>query len=139
MTKHRVTREHCFYCNRVLSPPKGGRAMPTSLTMDHVYPVTVATYPAGLYVGHSPVVNQPTPRNHPLNRVVCCFECNQLKGDLHPLEWLTIVLNETCATRLSELLLKVGEDPEQVNTALAARTIRIGAINGIAPGSQDPK
>lgn len=55
---------HCFYCGSYISRKK------RSATIDHVIPRCRGG------------------TNHPLNLVLCCRGCNDVKGDLLPHEWL---------------------------------------------------
>ena len=56
-----------------------------------------------------------------LNSVPCCRGCNAYKGTLHPLDWLVIMPNSTCAARVAERLISMGEDMNQVFDALRRR------------------
>lgn len=108
----------CFYCgvgfNKVRRGQKGMRA--TNPTIDHVYPVgaklppKLAAHPIG------------SPRLSVHNRVRACFSCNNLKGDLHPLLWLTLCPSDAGAEALANLLLVLGEKPTPIHRALHLRS-----------------
>lgn len=60
-------REYCYYCGRS-----------EELTVDHVVPLSRARE----YRMRRSVLDNPS------NRVPCCRECNQAKGNMSPREWL---------------------------------------------------
>lgn len=84
-----------------------GRLNPT---LEHLYPQN-SVFPSQL-----------RDWSDPANKFRACFNCNNLKGDLHPLKWLTIMENDDCAVSISKCMLALGENPYQVGFAMGIRT-----------------
>jgi hypothetical protein len=99
----------CPYCGHgfVYASAKRRRAaIPLRAdTIDHVYPITIQV-PNGLT------------RHALLNRLRCCYDCNQRKANMHPLRWLTLIEDPTRRQDFAALLLKLGEAPKLVQHAL---------------------
>lgn len=106
----------CVYCGTgLVRPMRDKRHTNTARrcdTVDHVYPLGGART-------HAHNVN---PRQ-PLNKVRSCEGCNDAKGDMHPLKWLTTLQRDDCATALASLLIQLGEDATKVAAAMNERTI----------------
>lgn len=55
-----------------------------------------------------------------LNKVRACFNCNNRKGDMWPLDWLVIV-PDAGVIRLSRRLVELGCPQADINAAMAKR------------------
>jgi hypothetical protein len=62
-----------------------------------------------------------TDRNSIHGKVRACFGCNNMKGGMHPLTWLSICPSDTGAERLADLLLGLGEPQAGVHFMLQRR------------------
>lgn len=91
----------CFYCTHQIDHKR-------LRTADHVYPRRLKI--KGKDVAW-----------HDLNKVPCCHGCNGIKGGLHPLDWLVIMPSNERAKAMAELLVKLGEDMQQVFDAMRRR------------------
>lgn len=90
-------------------------ARPNVATTDHIYPASMLTE-------LTPEQRAQLPRDFAdLNRVRVCRRDNQLKGHLHPLDWLVIMPDNHCAAKLAERLIKMGEGMEEVFDSLRRR------------------
>jgi 5-methylcytosine-specific restriction endonuclease McrA len=107
---------NCMYCGRPFSKPQPTQRTPKRLnpTLEHLYPQSFPL-PPGL-----------TDWNDPKNRFRACYECNHEKGNTHPLKWLTLMANATCAIEVSKIMLRLGEDAYRVGYAMGVR----GKANG---------
>jgi hypothetical protein len=108
---------NCAYCGISIRPKKEwGRPFaqhtPHDETKDHLYPLT-------LIRGNE--YEHPAIRYGRLNELPACRRCNDYKGRLHPLDWLVIMPDSTCAARIGERMIKMGEDMDEVFAALRRR------------------
>lgn len=131
MAKARFRHGQCFYCNTHFGPARAPKRGPNQFarpqlnveTEDHVYPkntplprVLHKPLPT-LHPGLIPA----TGRNDPRNKVRCCWKCNNDKGNMHPLAWLTKIEAPDGARRLADLLYALGEQKTFIDRAMAAR------------------
>jgi hypothetical protein len=98
----------CFYCGAPIGPSNRH-------TVDHVYPRAI------LKVLTQPQRATLPAKFHAFNKVSCCDQCNSYKGRLHPLDWLVIMPDGKRAAKLAEHLVRIGEDMNEVFSALQRR------------------
>lgn len=107
----------CFYCGVSLLKDRHKPYLygDDKASRDHIYP-------RSMLVDLTPEQTAKLPANfHTLNTVEACHKCNAYKGMLHPLDWLVIMPNSFNAHRLSERLVKMGENMTEVFDALRRR------------------
>lgn len=103
----------CFYCGIAMTVNTSGAAgslKSTDETVDHVIPRRLLKR-----------MSRITTEIHLLNRVPSCLDCNDYKGNLSPLDWLVIMPSNEGATRLGELLMKMGCTIDEVAKAMGRR------------------
>lgn len=111
----------CFYCNVVMSWPNGRRGnvrYGNDRTLEHIYPRRGVVPPGLLH--RSAQVNVPI-RALRINQAYCCNDCNNTKGQMHPMEWLVYCPSEIGAERLARRLIEIGEKRADVAAALTRR------------------
>lgn len=106
----------CFYCGRPMiihretHKPGSGPKPQNMKTVDHVIPQwmlrKIDRLPADIFE---------------LNKVLACLSCNNYKGNLSPLDWLVIMPSNEGATRLGELLMRMGCTIDEVAEAMGRR------------------
>lgn len=109
----------CFYCRCQFSKPMGRRNhIPKSNdpTSDHVWPRKVPLPPGIPFY------------EHPRNKVRACWSCNNRKGGMHPIGWLTLVADPAGAADLAGLMVAVGYPQETVQSALERRKANAGSV-----------
>lgn len=111
-------QHRCFYCWCPLLPPAvHGVHEESSRTMDHIFPKHLLRL----------LPSKPSFHWRQNNLVVCCFNCNQNKGNMWPLEWLATMESAGGAVRLAKRLALLKVDLADIEVALAARRDRVAA------------
>jgi 5-methylcytosine-specific restriction endonuclease McrA len=114
-----MAQGQCFYCGRPIfvrgnitkrMQREGNGHRPDDWTDDHVFPQAAI----GRNLGEAAWWQA-------LNKVPCCSECNNYKGQLLPLDWLVIMPSNVGATRLAARLIELGTLNEEIEDAMERR------------------
>lgn len=109
-----MARAKCYYCLRDLSEPRAYLFMapPRNMrTIDHIVPqcrLSDQLYPTDT-------------KWRGMNKVNCCFRCNNDKGDMWPLDWLEVMPRQGVEAFAKRLAL-LGCEQADIDVRLKART-----------------
>lgn len=101
---------HCFYCSKPITKHVPQKAH-NYQTKDHVFPLA-GDLPKGVTF---------SPKWENLNFVLCCRDCNSLKGRLPPIDWLVIMKSTPRAKAFAERLVALGAPMAEVFDAFRRR------------------
>lgn len=103
----------CFYCGVPMTIKPRGNVPPTGAdeTIEHVIPQALLRL----------MGSRITLARLAMNKVFACHECNAYKGRLSPLDWLVIMPSNEGASRLGELLMRMGCTIDEVADAMGRR------------------
>ena len=104
----------CFYCDHPLTESKRwdqqGPRPANKRTTEHIFPQYASRVMACLFSAEW----------RELNRVDACPSCNERKGNMSPLRWLSYLLDAAARDRLQARLAALGVSAEALASALAA-------------------
>lgn len=104
----------CFYCGEPMTRNMSGISgalTDTDQTIEHVIPRMLMRFASSRITSQARL----------LNTVFACHGCNSYKGNLSPLDWLVIMPSNEGATRLGELLMRMGCTIDEVAKAMGRR------------------